>query len=555
MTKPDEQLTLEEKYLKGQKYDLATDRKMARQYYEKALAEDAGYSPALRGLAVLDIEAGLYENAARRLEKALSRDAGDGLSWFFLGVSHLKSRNEKQALRCAYQAVRYLGTASLGYDLAGRAYMRLADYSKAVDAFKKAVRANPADPKAKNHLLLALYAAGNTESAHKQAKQRITQNPTDLVPRALVALQNKRQMDRFVRQARAFVGEDDFQVLQASLVFANLGLVNEASELLYAVCVEAVPHTERSPLPLYYLAYFESLQGQQKSARAYLNQAAAAYKDYVFPSRPEAEDVFKYTVKENPDDAHAHLHIGTLYGNFGRLDEAIRHWRKASELNSSAGSSFAGASIAFRNLGLYAWVVQNNLTKAQEYYRKAIAARPRDQSLYRDLADILLADNKRPEAIKVLESTPFEKLRRADVIIMLAQAYLDEQRYTDAIDLLESTPYFVNWEGQTITWDIFNQAHLARGRKRFDKGNYEAALQDFETALTYPENIGVGRRTMSRAGPKEVLAEYWRGRALQELGRFEEARSAWRAGAASREGSEEQNKYRQLCKEALLKTK
>ncbi len=556
MTKPDEQLTLEEKFLKGRKYDLATDRKKAREYYEEALAEDAAYSPALRGLAVLDIEAGLYKNAARRLEKALDRDAGDGLSWFFLGVTHLRLRNDKEALRCAYQAVRCLGTTSLGYDLAGRAYMRLGDYSKAVETFEKAVRSNPADPKAKNHLLLALYAAGNTKSAYKQAKHRIAQNPTDLVPRALVALQNKRQMARFVRQIRAFVGEDDFHVLQTSLVFANLGLVNEAAKLLSAVCVEAVPQTQRSPLPLYYLAYFEHIQAQEKRAEAYLRKAGSIYRDYVFPSRPEAVEVFKYAVKKNPDDAHAHLHLGNLYGHLGRLDEAHWHWLRASELNPSL-------SIAFRNLGLYTWVVQNDLTKAAEYYKKAIAASAKDQTLYRDLADILLADNKRPDAIKVLESTPYEKLRRADVLIMLAQGYLDEKRYTDAIDLLESTSYFVNWEGQTITWDIFNEAHVARGRKRFEKGDYKAALQDFEAALTYPENIGVGRPTLpqadmigrSVAGPQETSAQYWRGKALQGLGRLEQARSAWRAGAAGQEGSEEQNKYRQLCTEALLKTK
>jgi tetratricopeptide (TPR) repeat protein len=332
--------------------------------------------------------------------------------------------------------------------------------------------------------------------------------------------------------------------------------VNEASELLSAVCIEAVPQTQRSPLPLYYLAYFEHIQAQEKRAVAYLRKAGSIYRDYVFPSRPEAVEVFKYAVKKNPDDAHAHLHLGNLYGHLGRLDEAHWHWLRASKLDSSL-------SIAFRNLGLYTWAAQNDLTKAAEYYKKAIAANAKDQTLYRDLADILLADNNRPDAIKVLESTQYEKMRRADVLIMLAQGYLDEQRYTDAIDLLESTPYFVNWEGQTITWDIFNQAHVARGRKRFEKGDYKAALQDFETALTYPENIGVGRPTLSQAdmigrsvaGPQETSAQYWRGKALQGLGRLEQARSAWRAGASGQEGSEEQNKYIQLCTEALLKTK
>jgi len=544
MTKPDEQLTLEEKYLKGRKYDLATNRQKAREYYEKALDEDARYSPALRALAVLDIEAGLYEKAVQRLKTALSRDNNDGLSWFFLGVGHLRLADKNEAIKCAYKAVRCLGTASLGYDLAGRAYMRSGDYLKAVEAFERAVQLNPNDTKAENHLLLAFYAAGNKKLAYRKAKERIARNPTDLVPRALIALQDKGQMERFVRKARAFVGEDDFQMLETSLVFGELGLANEAARLLLAVCVEALPENERSPLPIYYLAYFASLQKDQAKAMAYLNQAAGIYRDYIFPSRPEAIEVFKYAIEESPYDAYAHLHIGNLYCHLGRLSEAVRHWQRAANLDPSL-------SVAFRNLGLYAWAVENDLSKAEKFYRNAIAARPKDQALYRDLADVLLAASKRPEAIKVLESTPFEILRRADVIIMLAQAYVGEQRYSNAIDLLESTPYFVNWEGQTITWDLFNKAHLERGKGRFENENFEGALQDFEAALTYPENIGVGRSNR----PPEAPAQYWRGKALQALGRLEDARSAWKEGAAGYARSGEQNKYRELCTEALSEIK
>ncbi len=543
MRKPDEQLTLEEKYLKARKYDLATDRRKAREYYEKVLKEDRHYSAALRGLAVLDIEAGLYEQAVQRLNKALDRDASDGLSWIFLGVSHLRLADNKEAIKCAYEAVRCLGTASLGYDLAGRAHMCSGDYLKAVEAFKKAVLLNPVDIKAKNHLFLALYAAGKTKLAYKYAEEEIDHSPTDLVPRALVALQNKSRMDRFVNEARAFTGEDDFQMLEAALVFGQLGLVKEAEELLSAVCVEAVPQKERSPLPIYYLAYFASLQKDRTKARSYLSQAAAIYKDYVFPSRPEAVEVLKYAVEENPDDAIAHLYLGNLYCHLDRISEAVRHWQRAADLDASL-------SVAFRNLGLYAWAVEDDLLKAEGFYRKAINARPKDQTLYRDLADVLLTTNKRPEAIKVLESTPFDILRRADIIIMLAQAYLDEHRYGDAIDLLESTPYFVNWEGQTITWDLFHKAHLERGIIRFENKDMSGALHDFEAALTYPENIGVGRSNK----PREARAQYWRGKALEALERLEDARLAWKEGAAGYEGSKEQNKYRELCKKALTNT-
>ncbi len=540
MNKPEEQLTLEEKYLRGRKHDLATSRRRAREYYGKALAEDESYSPALRALAVLDIEAGLYEKAAGRLRTAVKRDDTDGLSWYFLGVSHLKLGSDADALRCAYRAIRCLGTDSLGCDLAGRAHMRLGEYLDAVEVFRKAVRLNPRDYKAKNHLLLALYAAGRKKIAYKQAEVRIAQNPTALVPRMVVALQNKNQMNRFVREARAFVGEDEFEMLEAALVFAEVGLTNEAEELLQAACVKAVPEDQRSPLPLYYLAYFASLQNEQVRAGKYLDRAAKIYRDFVFPSRPDEVAVFEYAVKNNPDDAHAHLYLGNLCSHLDRQDEAVRYWSRAVELDSSL-------SVAFRNLGLHAWAAEENLPKAEKLYRKAIAARPKDQTLYRDLADILLAAKSRPDAIKVLESTLYEKIRRADIIIMLAQCYLDEKRYTDAIDLLESTPYFVNWEGQTITWDLFHKSHVERGRQRFESKDFAGALRDFEAALTYPENIGVGRSNK----PPEAMAQYWRGKALTALGRADDARSAWKEGAAGHKGSKEQNEHIELCKKAL----
>jgi tetratricopeptide (TPR) repeat protein len=542
--KPDAELTVEQRYLKGLKYDRATDRQQARRYYEMALELDPVYLPALRGLAVLDVEAGLYDKAVHRLTKALERTPNDdGLSWYFLGVSHLRPGQETQALDCAYRAVRCFGTTALGYDLAGRAYMRLRKPEKALVAFEKALAANPADTRTQDHILLArsrCAGMGQARQLREQAKHRIAQNPTDLVPRAVLALASDSNMERFAQQLsrRAGIGQNDFEIVEASLVFADVGLLDEAVRLLSSTYLK-IPKAQRSPLPLYYLAYFCSLKGDEAAARDYLGRAGRIYTDGVFASRPEAVDVLKYAVSKNPADAYAHLHLGNLYAHLGRIDEAVAHWTKAAELNSSL-------SVALRNLGLYNWA-DNNLSKAGEFYAKAIAARPDDQTLYRDLAEILIADAKRPEAIKLLESMPVEGKRRTDVIITLAQAYADEHRYTEAIDLLESTPYFVNWEGQRITWVIFNNSHIERGKNLFQQGNFEAALKDFQAALTYPDNLGVGRWDT----PDEAPAYYWLGKTLHALGRIEQARSAWKAGADSHEGSEEQNKHRQLCLTAL----
>jgi tetratricopeptide (TPR) repeat protein len=553
MDKPDGQLTTEEKYLKALKLDLATNRKKAREYYEKALADDAEYAPALRALAVLDTEAGLYEDAIARLQKAVQRDPGDGVAWYFLGVNYLRTHNPTEALRCAREATRCTGTGALAFDLAGRAHAALGESRAALDAFQKATRMDPKDPLANDHWLLAQYAAGDTAAAFKSAQRAVAQDSTDLVPRALLALQGDSQMKSFVKEAREFVGEDDFEMLETSLTFAEMGLAKEAAKLLAAVCIDAVPEEDRSPLPMYYLAWLTvsrasgpRSEGETPStrdaeaAKTWLSRAAATHRDFVFPSRPEELEVLGYALRANPGDAYAHLHLGNLYAHLGRSAEAVDHWQKAVDLNRSL-------SVAYRNLGLYAWATSNDLPKAEQSYRKAIAARPKDQTLYRDLAEILMAQSKRPEAIKLLASMPSEGLPRADILIMLAQAYEDERRYDETIHLLESTPYFVNWEGQTITWDIFHRAHMKRGQNRFEGKDFAGALQDFEAALTYPGNIGAGRSNR----PQEADAQYWKGKALQGLGRLEDAKSAWKEGAAGPEGRGDQSKYQQLCREAL----
>jgi tetratricopeptide (TPR) repeat protein len=224
----------------------------------------------------------------------------------------------------------------------------------------------------------------------------------------------------------------------------------------------------------------------------------------------------------------------------GRLKEAVYHWRRASRLDASL-------SIAARNLGLYYWTKGNDPQQAATWYQKAIAARPADQTLYRDLAELLLDQGDRSTAIELLETMPHETIRRADIIVMLAQAYLDAKQYTKAIELLAATPYFVNWEGSSVTRDIFVKAHLERGQVRFARDDFAAALKDFNAALTYPENLGVGKTNT----PEDAAALYWKGKALHAVGQIDAARAAWQAAADSPAGSDRQNHYRKLARETL----
>ncbi len=169
--------------------------------------------------------------------------------------------------------------------------------------------------------------------------------------------------------------------------------------------------------------------------------------------------------------------------------------------------------------------------------------RPLDQTLYRDLAKVLVDDNSIKEAITLLEKMEYRGAKRSDVVIDLAQYYLDDERYDECIDLLVAVPYFVNWEGSSITWDIFNMANVKKGILLYEGGDYRSALKAFEIALTFPENLGVGRSM--RTG--EAMAWYWKGKTLLKLDKNDEAMKAWNSGASTDDGSEEQNHYKKRC--------
>ncbi|MCX6223150.1 MAG: tetratricopeptide repeat protein [Bacteroidia bacterium] len=344
----------------------------------------------------------------------------------------------------------------------------------------------------------------------------------------------------FTAVIREFAGEYDFEILETSIAFSELGLYSEAAWILENACISGVDDAKQNFLIQYHLAYLNSLSGKKDKSDTYLAKAAANYQDFIMASRPESMDVLEFAVNANQKDALARYQLGNLLGNFGRLDEAADYWTQAVQLNPAM-------SIPWRNLGLYHWVIGDDHAKSENCFQNAIKARPYDQTLYRDLARVLVDNGRRPEAISQLENMSFNGMKRSDIIQDLAQDYLDEQRYDECYNLLISTPYFVNWEGSTITWDLFNQAHTGKGTDLFNQKKYNEALIQFEMALTFPENLGVGHSVRT----EEACAWFWKGKTLLAMGKSKEAMAAWQNGSNLPDGSVKQNEFKRLCRMML----
>jgi tetratricopeptide (TPR) repeat protein len=538
--KPAAELSAEEVYLKALTFDKQTDRPQARAWYEKALALDAEYAPALKGLAVLDLEAGQYSAAEKNLTLALVRNPDDGAAWFFLATAQDRLGQDEAALTSAYRAVRTLSQAAVGYDLAGRIYMRRGQYEEALPAFEKSLSHHPDDERTREHLLLAHFALGHESEALRLARLAAETDPTRPLPGLLLGLLEARHLEDVCRELSSRLGEDEFELVEAALVFAEVGLYEPARQVLQAA-VEAVEGVAAGPLPYIFLAEWSNQLGNQQACEEYIQRSEACEGEGIFPSRLEALPALEHAVRcadaKGMKSARTRLRLGNLYGGLGRMEEARQCWQQAAAADGSL-------NVAWRNLGLLAWKQDHDLDGAESSYRRALSACAEDQTLYRDLSQILLERNRRPEAIALLESmenvSAIDNLR-ADIVEILAQAYLDENDYDRAIARLNDS-FFSNWENRTVSRNIFARAHLERGKARLQAGDVENALADFDAALSYPDNLGVGRP----AHPAEAEPFFWKGEALAALHRSDEAKAAWRQGAESHP-----EEYRQRCREKL----
>lgn len=510
----DGKLTADELYAKAFLLHSQTEPDKARDAYLAVLKEDPLHASALCGLASLALKRGDWEGARGHAEKAAQRDPGNADAWYALGAAQLQLGDLAAAKKSAYKAAFTPAKDARGYYLVGRVEMLLGNHAEALRAFEFAQRKNGLDPAVRNGRLAGLLATGDTAGAAKMADEAILQDPTDFTLGALQALASG-QLETYAEHLAAGCGEKDFTLQEAACFLFGLGLYGQAAQVLDAGLARGL----EDPITRCYAAWCHHKSGNDTAAAAHLNHAAAQVKEGVFPSRPEGVSVFEYAVAALPDSGRLKVLLGTLYAHLGRLEDAVTQWRAAVEKDPSLG-------IGWRLLALQSWKKEENLDQAAECMRKALQARPEDQVLYRDLAQVLEKQGRRGEAVTLVEGMPKTADVRYDVCLWLARAYVDEKRYDDCITLLEAAR-FSNWEGQSTPRDIFVTALMARGKQSFEAGAAEAALKDFERALTYPENLEVGRPYV------EINAEthYWVGRALSALGRADEARKAWETGA------------------------
>jgi tetratricopeptide (TPR) repeat protein len=515
-------------------------------YYEEAVRRDPNDARANTALGRLYLQRGLYGEALACLERAVARltekytRPKDGEALYFLGLA-LRAAGKHQ------QAFDAFARASWSQAWAAASYCQMAElascggaFSEALGWINRSLALNRWNEVVLNLRAVLLRKTGRAGEARNQAEECLTLDPLDTwAANELSLLGQARGFVSDAREAPGILKESTPSSVQNFLELAadygHAGLWDEAIDVLSRLIDSGTKQVPAHPLVYYFLGYCSHKKGDDEKAGQFCLKAGQVATDYVFPFRLESIDVLEWAEQENPGDARAPYYLGNLL--YDRQPErAITEWEKSR----AADGTFA---TTHRNLGLAYARVRDDLPAALASLEKAVDCDPGDPRLYLELDQISALAGVSPQSrLDRLIRNHAAVAKRDDAVAREIALLVELGRYNRAFPLL-TFRHFHAWEGGGEIHDIYVNAHLLRGQKYLAGKRYRQALNDFEAALDYPDNLEVGRPAQPR---RFAEIYYFIGRACESMGRAREARQAFAQATSPAVGPSELSYYQGL---------
>jgi tetratricopeptide (TPR) repeat protein len=313
--------------------------------------------------------------------------------------------------------------------------------------------------------------------------------------------------------------------LELAVDYGNCGLWDEAIEVLSRPIENKMDFAGTYPMVYYYLGYFHQQKGDSDRASEYFSLAAKMPPDYCFPYRLESVEVLGSAIKHHSSDASAHYYLGNLLYDL-QPQAAIKHWEKSRQIDNS----FA---IVHRNLGWAYYRTDGDISRAVASYEKAIECNKEEPRLYVELDRLYeLSNVPTQKRLALLQENHQAVTKRNDSFLREITVLVLAGKYDEAVGFLADNHFHVR-EGGGGIHDVYVDAHLLRGIQRLKDKKMESALEDFQAASEYPENLSVGRPKNDRRAPQIA---YYTGTACEAAGKIQKAMEFYKK-AANQEGT------------------
>ena len=353
------------------------------------------------------------------------------------------------------------------------------------------------------------------------------------------------------------------------IALCDAALARAAAEKPYRTGPQALPlsetlaacHSFKNALFGYFkgaaLARLGGSVAEPPSVAAAWRTADAMPTDYVFPDRLEEEEVLRVAVAAVPDLPNAWYYLGCCEWNHDRKDAALADWRRCVALAPRhalalrcLGFGLSHPGTFFVTTGVPSGVPSR---EAYDFYLRSLEADPTNFRTLDEagkLAEKL--DLPAAERLALMEKYRATAEQYDPCMLRMAYALNAVGRFREAHDILTSRRFHV-WEGADGLLAPFVESCIGLGNAALSRGDPATALAFFEESTTYPENLQAGRPGDAGTEPRSryLMAQcrkalgdeagcraelenalkgwihagemdYWRVKALRELGRGDE---------------------------------
>ena len=430
---PDQPLPLQ---LRGRVLLLKKDLPGAAKSYEAALSKDPAYFPAVASLAALDMMDKKPEAARARfdayikaqpkswqarlaraeleartgapaatvlatLRAAVKANPSEAQPHLVLVSNLINSGDGTAALQAAQDATAALPNNLEVMDAQGRAELVSGDNQRAISTFKKLASLQPRNPQHELRLAEAYIATKDNDAAARSLRRAAELQPDNLaVMRSLAKLsviQNKPQeglvvardmQKRFPKDPAGYSLEGDIEVSRkgwdaAALAFrTSLQRADTAETVarLHTVLMAAGKTSEADRLA----ADWVKQHPKDTSLQYFLGDVALAQSDW-----PRAEAKYRAVLDVQPENALALNNVAWLMAKQGKPGAVVLA-EKANTLLPDRAPLLDTWAIALE--------ADNQLPKAIETQKRAIALEPKDPGLTLRLAKMYIKAGDKPRA-------------------------------------------------------------------------------------------------------------------------------------------------------------
>ena len=468
-------------------YDRLGDFVSAKNAYIKVIDLRSGYTEAYKSLCVILMKMNEPENAIKYAVIANAIEPDDYIFHFVIGT----------------------------------AYMKLKEFPKSIEPFKRALDKEPDNIGTLNSLGTAYMAVGNSEDAIKCYKRALELKPNSPmayynIGSAYQIQQNHEEACIYLEKACELDNEDEVFKTALAMSKTKLGYYEEASKIYKSLLLQ---HPEKENYKYNLVTCFEAmgdlqtaikmLEGMvyvnqkfilpaQKLASLYiktnqLNKAKEIYDNILLKGKVSAETFHQYAIlssslcdtdtaermlkkviKMNPDIAKAHKDLGIIYLNKRLFDYAEDEFKIAMQLQPN------DFEIIFEYANFLYSI--SKITEAERYYQEALDISPDNVLALTFMALNKLILNQLDEAKAYIEHALKVNPHHEYIQFCAGRIFYARKEYDEAkhylIHAVEQNP------------DIETQNTLAL--TYYELEEYQSAINIFENLLAKkPENISV----------------------------------------------------------------